>query len=203
MEPLRPREYSIAGYNAKENELEFLIAMVQYETRLAVPRIGCLSEHFLVNRPEKVKIQLKNRPDSFPLPKSADTPLILIGPGTGLAPLRFMIQKQLSSENHLFFGCRGPDLDFYCQDELQNSKTLTRYLAFSRTEGHPHRYVQHSIASKPDVIKSLIERGAMIYLSGNSKTMPKDVSKTLDKILHPISSTDLKLNNRFIEETWS
>ena len=218
LDVLKPREYSIAGFDEEKQEVEFLVAMVEYETRLPEPRIGCLSEYFLVEKPEFVKFKLLERPDSFKLPESRNVPSIYVGPGTGLAPMRFMIQKEVSQKKRLYFGCRGEKLDFYYEDELSSWSDVTetsqkevcslcRYVAFSR-EPKKHdtrKYVQKLIEEDTEALKKiLVEENGMIYVAGNSKNMPNDVMKAFDKVLEEtgLTSEKLKLENRYIEETW-
>merc|ERR1712071_636295 len=181
---------------------------VQYETRLAVARVGCLSEYLLaqadVSGPWELKIQLRDRPGCFRLPDNKSTPIVMVGPGTGIAPFRFMIQKELSDRMRLYFGCRGSNLDFYFEHDLATDGNLTRRTAFSRQE--PRRYVQALIKEDAAELQALVvEQEAIIYIAGNSKKMPEDVENAFNDAL---SGTDwnverLKAENRYIEETWN
>jgi len=124
---------------------------------------------------------------SFRLPASKDTPVIMVGPGTGLAPMRGFIQERVASgakNNLLFFGCRS-DAEFLYREELeawQASKALELHVAFSRKEGIPKTYVQQLIEKESARIADLIMAGAHIYVCGDVSQMAPAVRKTLESI---------------------
>ncbi|KAJ0170759.1 hypothetical protein K1T71_013531 [Dendrolimus kikuchii] len=111
-------------------------------------------------------------------------PCIMIGPGTGLAPFRSLLQERMYKQTasretlHLFFGCRYKEKDFHCKEELEKMTAdghLTLYCAFSRDQDDKI-YVQHKITEHASTLWKLIndERGC-IFISGNAKNMPDNV----------------------------
>ena len=116
-------------------------------------------------------------------------PIIMIGPGTGLAPFRGFLQERAARKAKgaslgpamLFFGCRHPDQDYLYADELKAfaADGITElHTAFSRAEG-PKTYVQHLVAAQKDRVWSLIEQGAIIYVCGDGGKMEPDVKAAL------------------------
>ncbi len=125
----------------------------------------------------------------FRLPDDASVPIIMIGPGTGLAPFRGFLQERAARKAKgatlgpamLFFGCRHPDQDYLYADELKAfaADGITElHTAFSRAEG-PKTYVQNLVAAQKDRVWSLIEQGAIIYVCGDGGKMEPDVKAAL------------------------
>ncbi|XP_057577215.1 NADPH-dependent diflavin oxidoreductase 1 isoform X3 [Hippopotamus amphibius kiboko] len=210
---IRPRAFSIASsLLARPSRLQILVAVVQYRTRLTEPRRGLCSNWLASLDPGQgpVRVPLWVRSGGLTFPKTPDTPVIMVGPGTGVAPFRAAIQERVArgeTGNVLFFGCRQRDQDFYWEaewKELQTRGCLTLVTAFSREQvggvrgaGRDVRggdsptptlqeqkvYVQHRLRELgPWVWELLDQRGAHFYLAGNAKYMPADVSDALTSI---------------------
>merc|ERR1740130_1646238 len=145
------------------------------------------------------------RPSTFRLPTDLSTPIIMIGPGTGIAPMRALLQdrqyqqqQQLEEKkeedaagfnnyNILYFGCKNENLDYIYRDELidfQNDGTLDKlYLAFSRKDPNKKEYVQHLLRQySKETFQLVTEHNAYIYVCGGVK-MGHDVTETLKEIL--------------------
>ncbi|KAM6183994.1 NADPH-dependent diflavin oxidoreductase 1 [Erethizon dorsatum] len=219
---IRPRAFSItSSLLAHPNRLQILMAVVQYQTRLREPRRGLCSSWLASLDPEQasVRVPLWVRPGSLAFPESPDTPVIMVGPGTGVAPFRAAIQERVAqgqTGNFLFFGCRWRDQDFYWEaewQELEKRGCLMLVTAFSR-EQERKVYVQHRLRELGPLIWELLDcRGAHFYLAGNAKYMPADVTEALTSIFREhgrLSSLDaaaylarLQQTLRFQVETWA
>ena len=146
----------------------------------------------------------------FRLPDDNSVPIIMIGPGTGLAPFRGFLQEREARKARgaslgpamLFFGCRHPDQDYLYADELKACAAagITElHTAFSRADG-PKTYVQHLVAAQKDRVWSLIEQGAIIYVCGDGGKMEPDVKAALVAIYRERKGADAEAGLRWIEE---
>ncbi|XP_014683637.2 NADPH-dependent diflavin oxidoreductase 1 isoform X1 [Equus asinus] len=219
---IRPRAFSIASsLLAHPSRLQILVAVVQYQTRLKEHRRGLCSSWLASLDPEQgpVRVPLWVRPGSLTFPETPDTPVIMVGPGTGVAPFRATVQERVAqgqTRNFLFFGCRQRDQDFYWEPEwkeLEKRGCLTLVTAFSR-EQEQKVYVQHRLRELGPLVWELLDhQGAYFYLAGNAKYLPVDVSEALMSIFQEeggLSSPDaaaylarLQRTLRFQTETWA
>jgi sulfite reductase (NADPH) flavoprotein alpha-component len=184
--PLAPRAYSIASSRLEvDDQAHLLIGAVRYESHER-PRKGVAST-FVADRLKKgQKVRVKLRPNRhFALPAS-DRDIIMVGPGTGVAPFRAFIQERRATgaagRSWLFFGDRHFTHDFLYQLEWQDAlkdRVLTRMdVAFSRDT--PHKiYVQHKMWEQRRDLVNWIDNGAYFYVCGDAKAMAKDVRATL------------------------
>ena len=119
--------------------------------------------------------------------------MILIGPGTGFAPLRGFIQERAAQRaagedvatSLLFFGCRHPDHDWFGRDEIEGwakDGVIDPYLAFSAVESHPWKFVQDALWAEQERVWAAIQDGAVIYLCGDGRYMAPAVRDTLLRI---------------------
>lgn len=138
-QPIKLRPFSIAS-SSLSNRLDLLVAVVKYYSKLRAPRLG-LCSNWMKNLKCGDRVRLSVKKGTFKFPKEASTPIVMTGPGTGLAIFRGIIQDhQLRAESHkrdlvLFFGCRYELKDFHCKDELRNMENegmLKLFCAFSR-----------------------------------------------------------------------
>src|SRR4029079_17270944 len=128
--------------------------------------------------------------DSFRLPKSGDTPLIMVGPGTGIAPFRAFLHERwivcAKGRNWMFFGEQRAATDFFYRDELEqmcSDGLLTRLTtAFSRDQ-QARIYVQDRMQEYSAELWKWLEDGAQFYVCGDAKRMAKDVDATLHAII--------------------
>ncbi|XP_026728885.1 NADPH-dependent diflavin oxidoreductase 1 [Trichoplusia ni] len=181
---IKPRSFSIASsaLPSEGQNIELLVAVVQYNTKMKKPRQG-LASNWLKCLQVGDKVYGWVKTGSLAFPSDVKIPHILIGPGTGLAPFRSLIQEREVQQTadkdvlHLVFGCRYKDKDFHCKEELERlveEKKLTLYCAFSRDQENKV-YVQHKIAEHRELHWQLINNNAYIYISGNAKNMPDNV----------------------------
>ncbi|MGA7718865.1 MAG: NADPH--cytochrome reductase, partial [Bradyrhizobium sp.] len=146
----------------------------------------------------------------FRLPAEPSLPVIMIGPGTGLAPFRGFLQERAALKAKgttlgpamLFFGCRHPEQDYLYAEELKVFATdgITElYTAFSRGDG-PKTYVQNLVAAEKDRVWALIEAGAIIYVCGDGSKMEPDVKATLVAIYRERNGADADAAQRWIDD---
>jgi len=190
-DPLQPRLYSIAS-SAKHvpGEVHLAVAAVRYEKR-ARRRLGVASTYLAdrVAAGEQVDVFVR-RSHGFRLPASPDVPVIMIGPGTGIAPFRAFLQERRAlgarGRNWLFFGNPRRRSDFLFEDELtvySRDGLLTRLdLAFSRDQ-HDKIYVQHRVLEHAAEMWAWLEDGAHLYLCGDAQRMARDVETGLAYIV--------------------
>jgi sulfite reductase (NADPH) flavoprotein alpha-component len=188
--PLLPRFYSIASSQLVfPDEVHLTVTDANYLIN-GKWRRG-LGPDFLCERTVvgETPIPIYLQPaHGFTLPSDPDASIILIGPGTGIAPFRAFLQERLAKEakgkNWLFFGERNRATDFYYEDfwlELEKQGRLRLDLAFSR-DGAEKVYVQHCLWEKRKDIWAWMEEGAYFYVCGDANEMAKDVEATMQRI---------------------
>src|SRR3954453_20648497 len=220
LEPLQPRLYSISSsHNATPGKLSLTVDCVRYVVGKR-RRLG-LASTFLaerINPGEQVKVYVQ-KAHGFALPQDPKTPIIMIGPGTGVAPFRaFLLDRKAtgaSGKNWLFFGHQRSNCDFFYSDELNALKTagvLTRLsLAWSR-DGAKKFYVQDRMREVGRELWSWLAEGANIYICGDAKRMAKDVERALVDIVAQFGARtpheavhfvgELKKNGRFQQDVY-
>ena len=193
--PLAPRAYSIASSRAEAGEeAHLLVSAVRYETH-GRARKGVASNHMAERLKKGARLRVKLKPNKhFTLP-AADRDIIMVGPGTGVAPFRAFVQERRATSakgrNWLFFGDRTFTHDFLYQTEWQDALKdggLTRMdVAFSRDT--PDKiYVQHRIWEKRADLVAWLDGGANVYVCGDAKQMAKDVRATLVRAYADVKS---------------
>jgi sulfite reductase (NADPH) flavoprotein alpha-component len=191
LEPLQPRLYSISSsHNATPGKLSLTVDCVRYVINKR-KRLG-LASTFLAERikpGDEVKVYMQ-KAHGFALPQDPKTPIVMIGPGTGIAPFRaFLLDRRATGapgKNWLFFGHQRSDCDFFYADELNAMKTsglLTRLsLAWSR-DGEKKFYVQDRMREVGRELWTWLAEGANVYVCGDAKRMAKDVERALVDIV--------------------
>lgn len=208
LRPLTPRLYSIASSQAEnETEVHITVGVVRYDID-GRSRAGGASS-FLADRLEEegeLRVFIEHN-DNFRLPANPETPVIMIGPGTGIAPFRaFMQQREAEGaggKNWLFFGNPHFTEDFLYQVEWQRyvkEGLLTRIdLAWSRDQQHKV-YVQDKLREQGAEIWNWIQQGAHIYVCGDANRMAKDVENTLLALVAEHGGMDTELADEFLSE---
>ncbi|MDU1269231.1 MAG: hypothetical protein E6962_19570, partial [Escherichia coli] len=203
LRPLTPRLYSIASSQAEvENEVHVTVGVVRYDVEGRARAGGASS--FLADRVEEegeVRVFIEHN-DNFRLPANPETPVIMIGPGTGIAPFRAFMQQRAADEapgkNWLFFGNPHFTEDFLYQVEWQRyvkDGVLTRIdLAWSRDQKEKV-YVQDKLREQGAELWRWINDGAHIYVCGDANRMAKDVEQALLEVIAEFGGMDTKLTD--------
>ncbi|KAG1406309.1 hypothetical protein G6F60_003018 [Rhizopus arrhizus] len=172
------------------------------------------------------RVPIHIRRSQFKLPINASVPVIMIGPGTGVAPFRGFVRERVLQKKQgkplgptiLFFGCRNRAEDFLYQEEWpelfevlgEESRLIT---AFSREEAGKKIYVQHRLMEHGQAMWELLEKGAYVYVCGDAKNMARDVNQTFVKFAQQFGGLDelksqdyvknLRSTGRYQEDVWS
>ena len=224
---LSPRYYSISSSPAVAGASKCSVTVGVVDAPAVSGRgiyKGVCSNYLSSRRPgDVVYAVVRETKAGFRLPEKASTPIIMIGPGTGLAPFRGFLQERAAMKakgqslgpSMLFFGCRHPEQDFLYAGELKGfaDQGLTElHVAFSRADT-PKSYVQDLIAAQKDKVWKLIEAGAIIYVCGDGGKMEPDVKRVLTTIYRERTGADeaaalqwidaMGTQNRYVLDVWA
>ncbi|KAK9469199.1 hypothetical protein V1512DRAFT_255723 [Lipomyces arxii] len=223
---LRPRQFSIAGF--QENKIELLIAIVKYRTMLKRIRQGVCTR-YVSDLKVGDHLLYEISPPQAKTP-SSDTPVLLIGPGTGVAPLRWLLMNRMksSSTSLLVFGNRFRNADWYYKsnwksidNEIESTDengivtitggNCTVHCCFSR-DGNKVKYVQ-DVLSRQDISASvaqmLVKQNGYVWVCGSKGKMPRAVRNVIEAAIDRIPGysgqavvAELDRQGRYVEETW-
>jgi sulfite reductase (NADPH) flavoprotein alpha-component len=205
---LQPRLYSVASsLKVYPEQVHFIVDVIRYESHGRI-RKGVASS-FLAERANDVPVPVyPSVAKHFHLPENPDTPIIMIGPGTGIAPFRAYLQERKAlgakGKNWLFFGSQHEKCDFAYGDEFETFKKegiLTRLdCAWSRDQ--PEKvYVQHRMRdSATEIWKWIDADGAHFFVCGDARRMAKDVDATLRKIVQEQGGKSIHEANEYVEK---
>ena len=217
--PLAPRAYSIASSRREVgDEAHLLISAVRYESH-GRARKGVASNYVADRLKKGGRVRVKLKPNKhFALPAS-DRDVIMVGPGTGVAPFRAFVQERRATEasgrSWLFFGDRTFTHDFLYQLDWQDALkdgALTRMdVAFSRDT--PEKiYVQHKLWDRRTELVEWLDGGAYFYVCGDAKAMAKDVRAALVRAFADVKSltpeaaeqavVTLEREKRYLQDTY-
>lgn len=237
---LQPRYYSISSSNVVQSSVVSITAVVEskkfadhdnvlngvttnYLLALSQAHKGSEDPHpyglsYQIEGPRSkyvtAKVPVHIRQSNFKPPADPSTPVVMIGPGTGVAPFRAFIQERAHQAKNgmtvgktlLFFGCRKRDEDFLYRDEWELYKqdlgdALDVDVAFSR-ESNEKVYVQHRLVARAAEVKTLLESGN-VYVCGDAARMAKDVNRELNDILGVEKVQQMRTAHRYQEDVWS
>jgi len=218
---IKPRSFSIANslsYNP--NRIQLLVAIVNFKSKLVDPRLG-LCSNFLANMSVGEKAPIWVKKGTLKLPLDTGLPLIMVGPGTGVAPFRSIIQEELAKDTkrplYLIFGSRNKAKDYYFGQEWvkmqENYENFKIFTAFSRDQDDKC-YVQHVIRDNKELFGDIIvNQDGFIYIAGNAKQMPDQVQDAFKEAIFSLDESDKKGAEKFVKtmleekrlqmETWS
>lgn len=206
LRPLTPRLYSIASSQSEvETEVHLTVALVEDE-RHGSARFGGAS-HFLASAQEgtQVKVYVESN-KHFRLPENPETPVIMVGPGTGVAPFRAFMQERVAQgiqgDSWLFFGNPHFEQDFLYQTEwqqyLKNGDLSRIDVAFSRDQAHKI-YVQHRIKEQGQALWQWLQNGAHLYICGDAERMAKDVHQALIEVAVEVGGLNTEAAEAYFE----
>lgn len=218
--PLRRRQFSIASNSAQHpSEIQLLVALVDYKTNLKIPRVGVCSAWLktladgefsskrtastigsMIADTTGARVPYQLLPPQITLP-SKETPVILVGPGTGVAPMRAVLEERiaegaadcefshpattprltLTSATALYFGCRSKTQDLYFASSWKEAQDAGAHVRIAFSRDQPEKvYVQDLIKQDaPRVREWLLEKDGRVYVCGSSNAMPRQVREAL------------------------
>jgi sulfite reductase (NADPH) flavoprotein alpha-component len=203
-----PRLYSIASsLRAHPGQVHLLVVSVRYEIRQR-ERLGVcstwLAERFPVGASSEMYFQ--NQQKHFAMPADPATPMIMIGPGTGLAPFRAFLEERrvtgATGRNWLFFGEQRRATDFFYEEQLTGGERdgfLRLDLAFSRDQAHKI-YVQHRMHEHGRDLWAWLEEGAEIFVCGDKERMAADVERELQAIVETHGGRSADAAKDYVEQ---
>jgi sulfite reductase (NADPH) flavoprotein alpha-component len=215
LDVLQPRVYSISSsLKCNPGRVSLTVDAVRYDVEQRT-RLGVASTYLAgrVSPGDKIRVYVQ-KAQHFALPADPNVPIIMIGPGTGVAPFRAFLQERIATKapgrNWLYFGHQRSDYDFFYQDEfvaMRSAGHLNRLtLAWSR-DGKEKIYVQHRMRDDGRDLWDWLSHGAHIYVCGDALRMAKDVERALIDVIaeHGKRSpedaaryvADLKKNDRY------
>ena len=189
--PIAPRFYSIASSpRVSPDTADLIVGTTQAPAWSGLgEHRGFASSYMARLQPGDELFGYVRRPNPpFAPPADSSVPMILIGPGTGFAPLRGFLQEQEArggARSLLFFGCRHPDHDWFCRAEMEGWRdrgVAELFLAFSAVPDHPWRLVQDALWAEQERVWAALEAGAQIFLCGDGRFMAPAVRDTLIRL---------------------
>jgi cytochrome P450/NADPH-cytochrome P450 reductase len=210
---LAPRYYSISSSPSGDaSRCSVTVAVVEAPASSGRGVYKGICSNYLAGRRtgETIHATIRETKAGFRLPDDASVPIIMVGPGTGLAPFRGFLQERAAHKAGgaalgpamLFFGCRHPEQDYLYAAELKAfaAAGITElYTAFSRGDG-PKTYVQNLVTAQQDRVWSLIEQGAIVYVCGDGGKMEPDVKAALVAIYRQRHGADAEAAQRWIDD---
>ena len=205
---LQPRLYSVASsLKAFPDQVHLIVDVVRYESNGRL-RKGVASS-FLAERADDAPVPVfPSNAKHFHLPENPNTPIIMVGPGTGVAPFRAYLQERqvtgAKGKNWLFFGAQHVSCDFAYEedfDRFMKEGILTRLdCAWSRDQAQKV-YVQHKLADNAaEIWKWIDAEGAQFFVCGDARRMAKDVDGTLRKIVQEHGGKTVDQANEYVEK---
>ncbi len=200
--PLKPRYYSISSSPKQHpSEVSLTVAVVDAPAWSGRGQYRGVASSYLagLHAEDEVQVFVQTPASGFQLPDDPSVPIIMVGPGTGVAPFRGFLQARQAlkhngaalGEAHLFFGCRNAS-DYLYREKLEaysEEGIVTLHTAFSRY-GEKPCYVQHRMDEHAETLLNILARGGKLYICGDGSTMAPDVEATLQQAYCRIYNKD-------------
>lgn len=214
LSPLRPRYYSISSSPlADERHCSVTVGVQRGPARSGSGDFEGVCSSYLHDTlcGGRIYAFVRDNGSAFRLPADAGTPIIMVGPGTGLAPFRGFLQERLAlrAEGHgvgpalLFFGCRHPEHDHLYREELEalaQKDIVTTSTAFSRLDPARKVYVQDLIVAQREQIWQALEAGGVIYVCGDASRMEPEVRRAFVAVYVAQSGQDAASGDRWLAD---
>ncbi|MCQ6562193.1 bifunctional cytochrome P450/NADPH--P450 reductase [Paenibacillus mendelii] len=225
--PLKPRYYSISSSpKVSRNTVSITVGVVRDRAWSGQGEYRGVASNYLaqLGTGAEVLMFIRSSESGFALPGDPATPIIMIGPGTGVAPFRGFIQARQALREagqelgaaHLYFGCRNPEHDYLYReefDEAEKEGLVTLHTAFSRLVGKEKCYVQHLLKQDGEMLLTLLEAGARMYICGDGSRMAPEVEQTLIgsyRDRHGVNTEDaaawlsgLESAGQYVKDVWA
>lgn len=213
---IKVRLFLIASKSSSDT-VDIIAGIVEYKTILRRIRRGlCTKWLKLLQEGDSVAFSIHKSNLNFSLPENPKPPVIMISPGTGVAPMKSLIEQEAGQrELYLFYGCRYSTKDYLFQElweGLEAKGQLQIYPCFSRDPGSKVKYVQDRLfVEQKTVAKLILEENAIVFVCGSSGNMPRQVRVTLIEILKKSGFKEVEADKylytmedsgRYIQETW-
>src|SRR5215212_9323050 len=205
---LQPRLYSVASsLRAFPEEVHFIVDVIRYQSHGRVR--GGVASTFLAERADNVPVPVyPSSAKHFHLPDDPNLPIIMIGPGTGVAPFRAFLQERQATgakgKNWLFFGAQRESCDYAYGDEFGKMKAdgfLTRLdCAWSRDQAHKIYVQDKMLENAAEIWKWIDGEGGQFFVCGDARRMAKDVDAALRKIVEEHGGKSLEEANEYVEK---
>ncbi|MEW4369676.1 bifunctional cytochrome P450/NADPH--P450 reductase [Paenibacillus kandeliae] len=224
---LKPRYYSISSSPSVQGDrVTITVSVVTGPARSGKGEFSGIATTYLsgLQTGDTVLMFIRSPKSGFELPERAEVPIVMIGPGTGVAPFRGFLQAREAQRNNgqrtgeawLYFGCRHPERDYLYKEELEHyAKEGLVHLrtAFSRPDDGNKQYVQDLIRQDATDIVRLVDEGAKLFICGDGNRMAPEVEQTLREIYAEIKGVSaeeatqwfdaLQQNGRYVKDVWT
>jgi len=211
--PMTPRYYSISSSpHAEPSRCSITVGVVREPAWSGRGTFDGVCSTYLERHDEHATIDafVKDSKSGFHLPEDPARPIVMVGPGTGLAPFRGFLQERDALRRGgatlgralLFFGCRHPDQDYLYRDELERfaaNSIVELHVAFSRV-GPEKTYVQHRIAERADDVWAIIDGGGTFYVCGDGSRMEPDVRAAIIALYRAKTGNDEAAASAWMDE---
>ena len=225
--PLRPRYYSISSSPlVSADTCSITVGVVEGPTRSGHGLFKGVCSNYLAAQPIGGTVYGFVRKPTIPFrpPDNPHAPMIMVGPGTGVAPFRGFLQERAAlkqqgvpvGESMLFFGCRDPLQDFLYEDELRafEAAGITRLCTvFSREPDKPKTYVQQAIKKQSEEVWRLLQQEAVVFVCGEASRMAPEVRQAFVEVFRQRTGTTvadgqawltgLAASHRYLEDIWA